>query len=63
MWYYDSNSVGHWVEMSSPGVVGSDGANGPTGPTGVTGPVGSNGATGPTGINGESISIFLLMGA
>jgi hypothetical protein len=54
VWYLDSNNVGHWVEMSSPGAVGPSGSNG------------ANGATGPTGAagaSGDAISTFLLMGA
>jgi hypothetical protein len=39
VWFLDSNGIGHWVELSNPGVVG------------------------PTGASGETISIFLLMGA
>ena len=54
IWFLDSNNVGHWVELSNPGVVG---------PSGSTGDIGPTGATGPTGSSGESISIFLLMGA
>jgi hypothetical protein len=65
-WFLDSNGVGHWVELSNPGVVGANGSAGPTGPTGTTGPTGPTGptgVTGPTGTSGETISIFLLMGA
>ena len=54
IWFLDSNGIGHWVELSNPGVVGSNGSTGATGATG---------ATGPTGVSGETISIFLLMGA
>jgi hypothetical protein len=54
VWFYDSNGVGYWVELSNPGVVGA---------TGNSGSNGATGATGPTGVSGETISIFLLMGA